>query len=82
MQDGNVVVNASQLVPAAMQLGKVVADNVLTFDQSFWMRLALRHDQATTEEQKTQCARSLQLSDVRTAHRICSCPNSAVHNGD
>lgn len=37
-----------------MQLGKLVADNVLTFDQSFWMRLALRHDQATREEEKTQ----------------------------
>ena len=34
------------------QLGSLVAENVLIFDQSFWMRLALRHDEAESEEQK------------------------------
>jgi hypothetical protein len=36
-----------------MQLGSVVADNVLNFDQSFWMRLALRHDQATSQDEQS-----------------------------
>lgn len=34
------------------ELGKLVADNILTFDKSFWMRLALKHDESTTPEQK------------------------------
>lgn len=37
-----------------LQMGEIVAESVLTFDQSFWMRLALRHDQATSEAEKSQ----------------------------
>ncbi len=41
-------------IPACerLQLGSLVAKNVLTFDQSFWMRLALRHDEAESDEHK------------------------------
>lgn len=34
------------------EMGSIVAENVLVFDQSFWMRLALRHDEADSQEQK------------------------------
>lgn len=33
---------------------KVVADNVLSFDQSFWLRLAERADQASSQEEKEE----------------------------
>ena len=37
-----------------LQLGKCVADNVLAFDQKFWMRLASRNDSASSPEDKNR----------------------------
>jgi len=34
------------------ELGKAVADNLLAFDQKFWIRLATRNDTASSQEQK------------------------------
>lgn len=36
------------------ELGKTVADNILSFDQKFWLRLAARNDTASDEETKRQ----------------------------
>ena len=38
-----------------VQLGKAVADNLLAFDQKFWIRLATRSDTASSQEQKDRC---------------------------
>jgi hypothetical protein len=37
-----------------LQLGKGVADNLLAFDQKFWIRLATRNDTASSEEEKNR----------------------------
>lgn len=37
-----------------LQLGKLVADNVLSLDQKFWLRLATRSDTASSKEEKTK----------------------------
>ena len=37
-----------------LQFGKLVADNVLAFDQKFWVRLAARSDMAPAQD-KERC---------------------------
>jgi hypothetical protein len=39
------------------ELGRLVAENILSFDQRFWLRLAARSDTAATPEQKEQLVR-------------------------
>ena len=36
------------------QLGQLVADNVLSLDRQFFLRLALKHDEAVTPEDKAR----------------------------
>lgn len=42
----------SNVSVVSVQLAKLVADNILSLDQKFWLRLATRSDTATTKEDK------------------------------
>lgn len=39
-----------QLGAVWLQLAKLVADNILSLDQKFWLRLAARSDTASSKE--------------------------------
>lgn len=45
-----------------VQLGKTVAENLLSFDQRLWLRLATRSDSASSPEERQKCGLLLLLS--------------------
>lgn len=61
-----------------MQFQKVVADNILAFDQQFWMRIAARNDAADEEESQrlsslaTTVMRLVEVAVTRTEDQLAS----------
>ena len=53
------------------ELTKLVAENVLAFDSSFWLRLATRADAAQSQQEKTQLANLANVSMPRPTQQSC-----------
>lgn len=61
-----------------MQFQKSVADNILAFDQQFWMRIAARNDAADEDEKQrlaalaTTVMRLVEVAVTRTEDQLAS----------
>ena len=53
------------------ELTKLVAENLLAFDSSFWLRLATRADAAQSQQEKTQLSNLANVSVLRPSQQSC-----------
>ena len=53
------------------ELTKLVAENLLAFDSSFWLRLATRADAAQSQQEKTQLSNLANVSMPRSSQASC-----------
>ena len=53
------------------ELTKLVAENLLAFDSSFWLRLATRADAAQSQQEKTQLSNLANVSTPRSSQASC-----------
>ena len=53
------------------ELTKLVAENLLAFDSSFWLRLATRADAAQSQQEKAQLSNLANVSMPRSSQQSC-----------